>query len=331
MQDVAEHVGMSRQLVSLVLRGVPGPSARSRDRILSAAEELGYRANNSARLLRQNRTKLIGVVFSMSHPFQGRVVEAMFAKAEELGYALALGPLTAERSLEVAVTELMEERVEALAVFNPDPASPALRKAAKLVPVVLLGEILDVPGLDNVHVDEDQGLSLAVEHLVSLGHSDIAYAGGIGWKAGPARADAYRRAMAHFSLEAHEWVVPSDFTEEGGASAARILLEGDRLPTAVICAGDQCAVGLLSVFVRAGVDVPGEVSVVGFDDSYVAALSYNQMTSVHQDVDATVEATLSSVLAQIEGGEWERRRVLTPSGLTVRKTTGKARSSSEPR
>ncbi|MFB8267548.1 LacI family DNA-binding transcriptional regulator [Streptomyces sp. NPDC055955] len=328
MRDIADHVGVSRQLVSLVLRGVPGPSAESRDRILAAASELGYRPNASARLLRQNRTRLIGVVFEMRHPFQVRFVERLFVRAAEKGFGLALGPRTVERPTDVVVAELMEERVEALVAFNPDPASAALAEARDLVPVVWLGEWVRRPGVDNVHVDEVEGLRLAIEHLVGLGHRDIVYVGGLGGNVGRDRADAYRAAMTTFGLSDGIEVLPGGFSEEDGAAAAREIAARVQRPTAVVCCGDQCAAGVLAVFARSGVQVPEDVSVVGFDDSYLSSLSYHRLTSVRQDVEATVEATLDSVLDRIEGDDGPRRVVPTVTTLVVRESTGPARTGS---
>lgn len=328
MQDIAEHLGVSRQLVSMVLRERPGPSAESRERILAAARELGYRPNASARLLRQGRTRLIGAVFEIRHPFQVRFVERLFVRAAEQGFGLALGPRTVERSTEVAVAELMEERVEALVAFNPDPASRALAEACDLVPVVWLGEWVQRPEVDNVHVDEVEGLRLAVEHLVGLGHRDIVYVGEMGGIVGRDRAEAYRGAMTAFGLADRIEVLSTGFAEEDGATAAREILGRDRRPTAVVCCGDQCAVGVLAVFARANLSVPGEISVVGFDDSYLASLSYHQLTSVRQDVEATVEATLTSVLARLESDDAPRRVSATRTELVVRESTGPARSGS---
>ncbi|MDT0321950.1 LacI family DNA-binding transcriptional regulator [Streptomyces millisiae] len=326
MQDIADHVGVSRQLVSLVMRDVPGPSAESKERILAAASELGYRPNASARLLRQNRTRLIGAVFEMRNPFQVRFVERLFVRAAERGFGVALGPTTVERPTDVVVSQLMEERVEALVAFNPDPTSNALAAACDLVPVVWLGEWVRTPEVDNVHVDEVEGLHLAIEHLVGLGHRDIVYVGGLGGNVGRDRADAYRAAMAEFDLADRIEVLSSDFSEEGGAGAARQLLGRGERPTAVVCCGDQCAVGVLAVFARADVRVPEEISVIGFDDSYLASLSYHRLTSVRQDVEATVEATLTSALERIERDERPRRVTATRTELVVRESTGSVRT-----
>jgi DNA-binding LacI/PurR family transcriptional regulator len=318
MRDIAHHLGVSRQLVSLVMRGAPGPSAESRDRILAAAKELGYRPNASARLLRQRRTHLIGAVFALRNPFEVRFVERFVERAAEKG--------SDERPTDVVVSDLMAQRVEALVAFNPDPASPALQDALDRIPVVWLGENSPEPRADNVRVDDVTGLRLAVEHLVDLGHRDIAYVGGEVGIVGRDRAQAYRQAMTGAGLGNHAEVISSDFGEEDGATAAREIASrpaADR-PTAVVSCGDLSAVGVLAGFARAGVAVPGDVSVVGFDDSYVCALSYNDLTSVRQDVDATVEATLSTVVARLEQPGTASHDVLTPTALVTRGSTGRA-------
>jgi DNA-binding LacI/PurR family transcriptional regulator len=323
MRDVAEHLGVSRQLVSLVLRGAAGPSEESRARILAAADELGYRPNASARLLRQQRTRLLGLAFALRHPFQVRVAERLFVRAAEAGFGLVLGPITSERSTDFAIAELLEQRVEAVIVFNPDHESPQLATAAGLLPVALLGERTDLAVVDNVHVDDVGGLRLVVEHLAALGHRDITYLGGQEGRAGSDRADAYVAAMTAAGLADHVDVEPSRFDEESGAEAARRLLEREALPTALVCGGDRAAIGALTVLRGAGVRVPDDVSIVGFDDSYIAALSFNALTTVRQDVEATVEATLAAVFDRLEHGTPDARRVVaTPTELVVRQTTG---------
>lgn len=321
MKDVADRVGLSRQLVSLVLRGDPGPSAESRRRILEAAAELGYRPHTSARLLRQGSTHLIGIVFDMRNPFQVRFVEALFTRAEAKGYHLALSPKVQDRTPDEVVERLLEQRVDAIIAFNPGPSATALTAASELLPVAWLGEWVDVPGVDNVHVDERRGLLSAVEHLTALGHRSISYLGGLGGIVGEDRAEAYREAMGEAGLGAEIDVVPSDFTEEDGAGAASALLARARRPSALVCCGDQAATGALAVLALAGIRVPEDISVVGFDDSRLSALPYHRLTSVHQDVQATVDASLHVVLARLADKSRERHVIATPTSLTVRSST----------
>lgn len=321
MRDVADHLGVSRQLVSLVMRGAPGPSAASRARILSAADDLGYRPNSSARLLRQRRTHLLGVMFEMRNPFEVRFVERFVTKAAGEGFGVVLGAHTADRSTDIVVSELMAQRVEAVVAFNPDPQSPALQDALVRLPVVWLGEKSPEPLADNIRVDEITGMKLAVDHLVAQGHRRIVHIGGEATIVGQDRARAYWRAMEDAGLSHHAEVVPGGFGEEDGAVAARLIASRQERPTAIITCGDLCAVGVLATFARVGVAVPGDVSVVGFDDSYVSALSYHDLTSIHQDVETTVDAAVSTVLGRLASPTTPPREVLTLTSLVIRSST----------
>jgi DNA-binding LacI/PurR family transcriptional regulator len=117
MRDLAAHVGVSRQLVSLVMRGAPGPSPETRERVLAAADELGYHANASARLLAQSRTHLVGALFNMRNPFESRVVERLSVRAPERGFRIVLAPKTDELGTGRRIVELLEQRIEALVGF----------------------------------------------------------------------------------------------------------------------------------------------------------------------------------------------------------------------
>ncbi|MBT8159737.1 MULTISPECIES: LacI family DNA-binding transcriptional regulator [Arthrobacter] len=321
MSDVAARAGVSRQLVSMVFRGVSGPSEASRKLVLAAAAELDFRPNASARLLRQSRTHLIGVLFSAMNSFEGRVVERLLERAAEEGYGVVLGPVTERRTTEVVISQLLEHRVGALACYNPDPESPALKRALELMPVVWMGERSREPRADVVRTDDDAGLALLVSHLAGLGHREIAYAGGLGGVVGPDRAQTYRAAMAAQGLAGEIDVVEVAFGEEDGATAARTLLAREKLPTAVIGCSDHCGAGLLATFRQAGVDVPGAISVTGYDDSDIASLSYNDLTAIHQDVNLTVEATLSAITRRLADSEAPPMDVATTATLIARSTT----------
>lgn len=326
MKDVAVRAGVSRQLVSMALRNVPGPSESSRERVLAAAAEIGFSVNASARLLRQSRSRLIGVLFVVGNAFEAPFVERILVRAKAAGYGVVLGPIGPGRDTDVVVTELRGHRIEALACFNPDPSSPALQRAIEQLPVVWLGERSANPRADAVRADDEKGLRLAVEHLVTLGHQEIAYVGGRGGSVGPDRAQAYRAAMEANRLSEFIDVIDSGFEEEDAAAAARELIARDHLPTAVIACSDQSAAAVRAVFANAGVDVPGEVSIIGYDDSAVAALSFNSLTSVRQDLDATVAATLAAIIARIENPERSPLDTRTPATLVVRSSTAAARN-----
>ncbi|NQX13790.1 LacI family DNA-binding transcriptional regulator [Microbacteriaceae bacterium VKM Ac-2855] len=326
MRDVAAHVGVSRQLVSLVLRGAPGPSAGTRERVLASAAEIGYHANASARLLRQGRTQLLGVVFHLGSAFESAVAERLVARAAELGFGTVLGPITPDRPVAAVLADLIGQRVEGLAFFVPSEGIAPAQDAAGIVPVAVLGAAVDDDRFDNVHVDDRAGLGLAIDHLVAFGHRRIAYVHGGDNLPGRGRLAAYEAAMRSAGLGDEIDIVGDGFDEEHGASAARELLARTRLPTAIVCSGDQGAAGVLAVFARAGVRVPEDVSVIGFDDSAIAALSYHRLTSVRQDAAATAEEAIAALLGRLDSAETLPRTVRTPAQLVVRSSTGPART-----
>lgn len=324
MTDVADQVGVSRQLVSLVMRGAPGPSRETRDRVLAAAAELGYRTNASARLLRQKRTNLLGALFLMRNPYESRLVEEFFVRARRRGLGVVLGPVTNEHGAADLIEGLLEQRVEGLVGFVPSEIFPEVEKLVAAVPVVWLGG--PAAGYDNVHIDDVQGMELAIAHLRALGHRRIAHLSGSDGPAGGERLRAYEQAMTGAGLQAEIRVLGGGFDEEAGAGVARDLLRGEHaeMPTAIVCASDLSASGLISVLRQSGIAVPGRVSVVGWDDSYVAGLSYLDLTSVRQEITATAEAALDLVTRRLDDPSASVRTVLTPARLIERSSTGPA-------
>lgn len=325
MADVADRVGVSRQLVSLVMRGSPGPSSETRSRVLEAAAEIGYRTNASARLLRQKRSYLVGAMFTMRNPYESRLVEQLFVTAATRGYGVVLGPVTDETDRDRIAGELLEQRVEALVGFVPARVSPALRRILGQLPVVWLGG--PSPDHDNVHIDDRAGMRQAVDHLRSLGHRRIAHLAGAESPAGDERRAAYEDVMTEVGLGAEVEVLAQGWDEETGAAVARDLVRrsGSRAPTAVICPSDQSAAALVTVLRSAGTEVPGRFSVTGWDDSYLAGLSYLDLTSVRQEIDATADATLDLVVRRLDDPSAGRATVLTAPTLVVRGSTGPAR------
>ncbi|MHA3685109.1 LacI family DNA-binding transcriptional regulator [Leucobacter sp. HY1908] len=320
MRDVAERVGLSRQLVSIVLRGAPGASEASRERILAAARELGYHPDDSARMLRRRRSGQIGVLFTMRQPFEVDLVEALYRRAAERGFALALSTMSASRSQETALAELMRQRIEALIVLDAHEGNEEFIGLPAGIPTLLLGGPASPEPHDSVDVENRSGIALAVEHLAALGHERIAY---VGPEAGPNAAErltGYRDAMRSLGFSSR--IVPSAFTEEGGHLAATALLAELRpAPTALICVNDHCAIGALQTLVRAGVRVPEDVSIIGFDDSSAAALPFVQLTSVRPDPDRMAQLAIETVHARLEHPDAAPTRLHVTPTLTLRAST----------
>ena len=319
--DVARRAGVSRATASLVIREAQGPSARSRERVWQAASELGYRPDPTAQLLRRRHSRLLGVMFSARDPFHADLIESIYAATEEAGYEVVLSAIVPTRGEKRALDSLIASRCEALILLGAHEAC-----ATDVgVPVVEIGRPLDESRCDAVHTADDEGAGQAVDHLVSLGHRDIVHVDG-GDAAGAAqRRSGYLEAMRRHGLESRSRVLPGDHTEMSGSAAARALLDGGELPTAVFASNDQCAVGVLDELRRAGIDVPGQVSIVGYDDSHLARLAHVDLTTVRQDAPQLAGLAVRAAVERLDGGPDDAPRVFRIAPLlVVRGTTGPA-------
>jgi Transcriptional regulators len=328
LDDVARHVGVSTASVSLVLRNAAGPSAETRRRVLEAAAELGYRADRTASLLARRRARLLGVMMDVRNPFHAELVGELHDAAERLGYDLVLSTITPTRDQSRAVETLLDSRCEALILLGPDSPAAMIAALSNQVPVVVIGRRIRAASVDVVRTADNQGVGQAVDHLVALGHHDIAYVDGGKGAIATDRRNGYRAAMRRHGLGDRVRIVSGDHTEEAGTRAAEILLAEERLPTAVATFNDRCAFGLLDAVKRAGIDVPGTMSVVGYDDSPAAELAHVSLTTVRQDVRQQAEHAVAAADQRLERGHGHPREVVLAPQFVLRGTTGPATTGS---
>jgi DNA-binding LacI/PurR family transcriptional regulator len=319
LADVAARAGVSKSLVSLVMRDEPGAGAGTRRRVLEAADELGYHPDSRARLLRSGRSRLLGVVFGIQHDFHGDLVTELYTAARETGYEVALSAVTPGRDEREATAGLLQDRCEALILLGPQQPTASLARLATRLPVVVLARGVRHPAVDVVRTADAEGLHQAVGHLVRLGHHAIAHIDGGRAPGAAERRRGYRDAMRSHGLDRYARIVPGGLTEEEGTAAARVLL--DDVPTAVTVFNDRCATGVLDVLVRHGRAVPGDVSVVGYDDSRLARLAHVDLTTIAQDTGTMTRLAVGRAIDRIEGAAVDRREVVVPPRLVVRGTT----------
>ena len=319
MEDVAARAGVSRALVSIVFRGVAGASDATRERVLAAARELDYRPDTRASRLGRSRTRMVGVTFSVGATFHGDLIQSLYTHADAAGYEVVLSGVTPERTEAAAIETLLAERCEAIVVLGSTLSAGHLLRLASQLPVVsvLRGVTGDV---DVVRTDDAEGLRLAVDHLVALGHQRIALLDGGQAPGGAERRRGYRaglrRAGGHPEL-----VLTGGLTELDGASAAtEFLALGRGRPTAVAAFNDRCALGFIDVVRQAGLRVPHDVSVVGFDDITQAAYPHVSLTTVCQDAEQLGAAAVRTVDARLSGAAPGRATVIEPE-LVVRTST----------
>ena len=321
MQDIADHVGVSKALVSLVFRNAPGPSAETRKRVLAAADELGYRVNRAAALMTARRSHLIGVMANIRSTFHAELVEDIVAEADRYGYEVVLGAVTPTHAEPAVVETLLSFRCEALILLGPEIGDAAVTELARRVPVVVVGRRMSGSTVDVVRTADGRGIGQVVDHLVELGHRRISHLSGGGGTIPADRRAGYVRAMKRHGLSDAIDIVDGDFTERSGMLAAQELLRRRRRPTAVCAANDQSAIGLLDQLLRAGVDVPGDIAVAGYDDSVLARLAHIDLTTVSQEPRQQAERAVRAVVERLDENRQERLDVLLEPRLVVRHTT----------
>lgn len=303
MADVAERAGVSHQTVSRVLNGSLQIRPETRQRVLDAIVELGYRRNAAARLLASTRSGLVGVVTWGTSQFgPANVMLGLEEAASSTRFRLSrisIGEINAEL-FNSAVETLLEQSVEALVVIVPHRAVLRIAQALSLdLPVVVVeGDLSETPltaGVDNV-----QGARLATRHLLDLGHETVVHlAGPPDWMEAIARRDGWRAELeeAGRSVPPLRW--GGDWSARSGYETG-LSLARERDVTAVFAANDQMALGLTRALYENGRRVPGDVSVVGFDDLPEAAYFTPPLTTVHQpfpDLGRRVMAMVEQAVA----------------------------------
>ena len=321
MADVAARAGVSRALVSTVFRDVPGASAATRERVLQAAADLGYRLDNRARMLRRTRTGLVGVVFRVQDAFHSDLVEALYPTATTAGYNLVLSATTPNRPEMAAAESLLDDRCEALILVAPQIPDTQLTDLGKRTPTIVVARKIRSAALDVVRTPDEEVVRTAMDHLTSLGHRNIAHVDGRAIRGASDRRRSYRTLMQQHGLEQNSKIFTGGNTEIEGMRAAQLVLAEPELTTAIIAFNDRAAVGLIFALRDAGVRNPDHISIIGYDDVHMAALPFIDLTTVGQDATATARCVVEQVAGRLEarapGGS---ERLVSPY-LAVRSTT----------
>jgi DNA-binding LacI/PurR family transcriptional regulator len=321
--DVAARAGVSKSVVSRVMRDDTAVSPARREAVLAAAEELGYRPNAVARSLVQRRTFNVGVIVSDLHNlFFAEILDGIDAAAADAGYKVLISSGRLRRANEERALEtFLQLRADGIILAGSLLPAGAVRAAGRNVPVVVVTSDLTVPGVDAVATNDYLGAALAVEHLVKLGHCRIAVVDGGDGAGSAQRRSGYAAAMHHFGIGPYIRIAEGDYTEDGGWRGTRWLLARDQPPTAIVAANDLAAVGALNAIAAAGLDVPRDISVVGYDNTALAALRHVSLTTIHQPRFEIGRMAMTAVLRRVERPTARARRELLQPHLVVRSTT----------
>ncbi len=287
MTDVARLAGVSHMTVSRVLNDHPNVRPQTRHRVLDAMQKLNFKPNPAARTLVTRRSNTLGIVTVDTTLFGPAAMVYSFEQAARAaGYFVTIASVRSltPKAVVSAVNRLREQAVEGVVAIVPDDAgADALRSVASDLPVIAIGvdDGIDVP---TVGVDNAAGAAMATEHLLRLGHATVHHvAGPQSWPEARQRLAGWRQALLAAGAPVPEWLVGTWSARSGYELGRQLVTDA---VTAVFCANDHMALGVLRAFAEAGRQVPADVSVVGFDDIPEAAFMIPPLTTVRQDFGA---------------------------------------------
>ena len=333
IRDVARDVAMSTATVSRALRGLPGVSWDNRNRVLEAAERLGYVPSPSAAGLASGRTWTVAVIVpQVTQWFFGQVILGAEEVLRAAGYDLLLYNLAGDRAARHRVfqTSLLSKRADAVLVLGLRPSAEERHRLAELDrPVTVVGA--DAPGFFSVRIDDELAGRMATEHLADLGHRRIGYVGcdvetAVDFTAPPVRLAGFRAVVAARGLDDDPDLGDlGDFTVAGGAAAARRLLSLRERPTALFAASDEMAIGALRTARDLGLAVPEDLSVIGIDDHELA--DFFDLSTVRQPVLEQGRVAAQAVLEQLlpRPSVGAPRELVLPLELVARGSTAPPR------
>lgn len=318
IRDVAGASGVHVSTVSRTFSAPHLVSPQTRSRVLATAETMGYRPNRAARALITGRTGNIGlIVADIANPFFPPLIKAAETHARQRDYHVFVADTNEDPLVEEELVQALAKQVDGILLCSPRMANTSIEQLARLVPLVVVNRL--VTGLPAVVMDVGRGARLAIEHLTALGHCDIALLGG------PRNSWTNREIRRAASVTARACGVtlsvigPNPPTEDGGIAAAQQVRRGRS--TAILAYNDLMAIGLLEGLHTLGVEVPGEVSVIGIDDIALSRLTRPKLTTVATPTAAAGRAAVDMLL-QHGADRRTTAQVTLQTTLVIRDSTG---------
>lgn len=322
IRDVARHAQVSIASVSRALNGLGNVRAETRERVIAAAAELGYVPHAGARSLSLARAHAIGVVLPDLHgEFFSEFVRGMDREASRRGYVMLLSVMHDDSEQAAVALRAMRGRVDGLVVMAPHLSEAMLRRALPTgLPALIINGPRSIADLATVRLDNAAATEAMVAHLVATGrHRIVHIAGPEGNIDADERAVAFRASIARHLPGTDPVVRPGNFAEDAGEAVARAIASGEIACDAVFAANDMMALGCLQGLRTAGIDVPGQVAVTGFDDIPLAR--YLGVTTMRVRIAELGEQAIGRVINVLEGEGADNRAELHQAELVVRATS----------
>lgn len=332
IKDIAKAADVSHSTVSRALSDSPLVSAETKTRIQSLARQMGYSPDAQARSLVMGRTLTVGVVVTtITDPFIAEIVQAIESTAHDHGYSVILASSNAEPEREIAAVEMLRsKRVDGVLVTSSRVGAIYHEHLERLgVPVVLINSHSEHAGryTFSVNVDNHHGAYQAIQHLIQLGHERIAYVTGAADQSDDLERQAgYRQALTEAGLPYDpDLVIPGTGHADSGEQALPIALAMPKRPTAVFCYNDVTAIGLMLAARQAGLHLPHDLAVVGFDDVPTASYVYPPLTTIAQPKRKMGRKAMDMVLVLLQNGAphlGQVSNVVVRGKLIVRESSG---------
>lgn len=316
IREVAAEAEVSLATVSRVLNNVSTVDPKLRKRVLAAAAALNYVPNRQASSLVSGRSRLFGVIISdITNPFFPELIQGFEARAVTIGYEVLIGSTNYDtKSMEICVERMLARNVDGVAVMTFGIETPLLERfAAQRIPMVFIDEAPASPLSAAIKIDYEHGIREAVQHLAVLGHRRIGFISGPkDLRSARSREEAFRSSVASLGIKtATDLIVEGDHTIESGQAGFQQFQRLGAPPTAIMCSNDMTAIGVMHAAFDAGLSIPKDLSVVGFDDIHLARhllpplttirmschdLGARAVDSLHAMVDDRVHSAVSSSL-----------------------------------
>jgi len=330
IKDVAERAGVSAMTVSRVLNGESRVRDETRERVLDAMKALDYRPNISARSLAKARSFFLGLLYNNPNPgYVSELLIGMMNRCRQAGYHLAIEDSGSTDSHWAKTIDAVLRTSNFDGVILPPPVSDfrSVRTALEemQIPYIRIAPEHDRDAVPSVITDDREAAQRMTKYLLELGHTRIGFIQGDPEHGSSRQREAgYRAALEQANVEIREnWVQPGRYTYRSGLVAAESLLSADDRPTAIFASNDDMAAAVVAVANRLGLDVPGDLSIAGFDDTQTATTLWPQLTTVRQPIAEMAAASIDMLTRMLEKGDEtaEPDTRLIPCELIVRGST----------
>jgi DNA-binding LacI/PurR family transcriptional regulator len=329
IRTIARAANVSIATVSRTMNRVPTVNPKLAKRVWEVIDELDYFPNTQARALVSGRSRLFGLIVSeITNPFFPELIQGFEDIAVENGYEILVSSTNYEpKRMSHCIRRMLERKVEGVAIMTFGIEEPLLDQLAKRkVPLVFIDVGPKRPGISLLKVDYHHGIRQGVQHLAALGHRNISFI------SGPANLHSAQSRLAAFCASLKECGIPldpasvveGDHTMEGGIAAMDRLLAANTIPSAVMCSNDMTAIGVLHKLYRAGLRVPDDLSVIGFDDIHIAEVTIPPLTTVQMSRFELARAAVTALRTHVEQSESStpQREYKIRTDLIVRESTG---------